>query len=1194
MKRITEGLIIILILTIIPVSMFGQKYTAVDKWLVLGSFSDNERSNLHKTAFINESMASPAPGDKAGDLSWQVINRHSLDFTSAGFKEITNAVAYALTYIYSKENQLATLYLGSDDGSMVWVNGYPVWDKIGADRALRENEDVIALQLFRGYNRVLVKVEQGGGGWGLICNLDTPVPVTIGTDHPSENEMARALDVQIIHTDLVLHDRVADFRVTAKNFGSVVGGESLVGLKDRGNTLLADKKKISLPAGNSAIVSFSFSLPMAAGMLSDPGTTITLTHQGVENSLNLPGSLGLDLFLKLSSDPSIADEETRLVAGQLQLVKDVYGTTAVSDKIVARALQDVAEEKYYNLAEAYRQLLESQLKNVPDHSADTIHITGHAHMDMNWLWTFPESEKMFHDNIRQVVAFMEQFDDFTMLQSQATIYKSVELIDPPLFEKVTRYVKEGRFEPVGGMWTEGDCNLTGGEALCRSFLLGQRYFYDHFGRIAHVGWLPDNFGHISQFPQILNLAGCSYYYFMRCNPLSGTFWWQGPDHSKVLCFSGNSYNNSITPEVINEIDRLSPQHHRIFIPTGVGDHGGGPTLDDIQMIHKLDSTPRFPSIRFTSAEDFFTASKAEMKDRPTHLGEMQYIFEGCYTSVAEIKENTRRSEQSLYRAEFLSCLRWMFGEEYPAEDLRNLWEIAAFNQFHDILPGSAIYESYHDAVADHKMVQKKSNAIFETGFRHLADEIAFKSGTGQPLVVLNMQPREGKVLVEAEVFSYAQPRTASLTFWSDFYGYNNVKPVNGPAATVMVRDDAGNEYPAQITGGKASPPGFRTRIQFVVDHMPAGGYKTFYADVSEPGSFVEPIHENDGAFETDYFLVAFDMKNGDIISLKDKRTSKEFVPGKGRLNKLTIYLEEPNGMNAWTIGAIEHVEDVTRVESVAVTENGPVRATVEVTRRWGKSKFIQRTYIYKSYPRIDFDLEAHWLETGDGVNPAPFLRATFDLDLENPTFANHVPFDVVERPTNGQEVPAQQWVDLSDGESGIALLNRTKFGHSVKDGQLRLSLLRATYYPNLYPNLGINHIQYSLFPHAGDWKNGVWAEADNFNIPVYAAEPPSLALANTHATRDAEASFMKIVPSGVVLSGMKLGEEGDNLVIRLAEVNGEVTTATITLPVGIRQASRVNLLEFPQESPNQPVVSGEKVSVKLNPHEIVTLSVIMK
>jgi hypothetical protein len=219
MKRITEGLIIILILTIIPVSMFGQKYTAVDKWLVLGSFSDNERSNLHKTAFINESMASPAPGDKAGDLSWQVINRHSLDFTSAGFKEITNAVAYALTYIYSKENQLATLYLGSDDGSMVWVNGYPVWDKIGADRALRENEDVIALQLFRGYNRVLVKVEQGGGGWGLICNLDTPVPVTIGTDHPSENEMARALDVQIIHTDLVLHDRVADFRVTAKIIG---------------------------------------------------------------------------------------------------------------------------------------------------------------------------------------------------------------------------------------------------------------------------------------------------------------------------------------------------------------------------------------------------------------------------------------------------------------------------------------------------------------------------------------------------------------------------------------------------------------------------------------------------------------------------------------------------------------------------------------------------------------------------------------------------------------------------------------------------------------------------------------------------------------------------------------------------------------------------------------------------------------
>ncbi len=1192
MKRITINWLIFLLLSILSAQARGQQYTGIEHWLVAGSFGDNVRANLHKKSYINESTAAPVAGEKAGDVTWKEVHQHTIDFTAAGFNETTNAVAYAMVYVYSKENQLATMYLGSDDGAMVWLNGYLIWDKIVASRALRENEDEIGLQLWKGFNRILVKVEQGTGGWGLICNLDTSLPVTMSINRPPENEFAKSPDIQIFNTEVLLKNNSVDFRITTKNFGKKTTGNSVIGLINSENALISEEREISISPGNTEVITFSFPLSIAADLLSKTGTGISLTLEGVQNTMILPNSLGLDLFLQLSHDHSICDAETQMIARQLQLVNEVYGITAGSDGMVIKVLQDVAKDEYDELAGAYQQFLTGQLKNIPDQSGYNIHITGHAHMDMNWLWTYPESEKMFHDNFRQAIAFMEQFEDFTMLQSQATIYQSIEQVDPPLFEKVTKYVKEGRFEPVGGMWTEGDCNLTGGEALCRSFLLGQRYFYNHFGKISHVGWLPDNFGHISQFPQMLTLAGCNYYYFMRCNPLSGTFWWKGPDNSRILCFSGNGYNNSITPEVKNSIENLSPEYHRIFVSTGVGDHGGGPTLQDIHMIHKLDSTPHYPAIKFSPLEEFFKASSNEMKDRPTHFGEMQYIFEGCYTSVAEIKENTRKSEQSLYKAEYLSGLRWLSGETYPATDLKELWKTVAFNQFHDILPGSAIYETYRDAIADHKMVQKRSNAIFETAFRHLADEIEFNTGMGQPIVVMNMHPREGKVLVEAEVFSSEKPQTAGLTFWSDFYGYNKVKALNDSPPTVLVRDDAGNEYPAQITGGKVSPPGFRTCIQFVVENMPAGGYKTFYADVSKQGVSVEPIVEEDGTFETDFFSVAFDMNNGDIIRLTDKRTGKEFVRRNGRLNKLTMYLEDPNGMNAWIIGNIDTIEDIADVESVSITENGPVRATVEVTKLWGKSKFIQRTYIYKSYPRIDFDLDVHWFETGDGKNPAPFLRTTFDLDFDNPTFANHVPFDVAERPTNGQEVPAQQWVDLSDGKTGIALLNRTKFGHSVEDGQLRLSLLRATYYPNLYPNIGINHIQYSLYPHAGDWKNGVWAEAENFNIPVYASEPPSLALTKTHATRAAEDSLLIVSPSTVVMSGIKQGEEGNNLVIRLAEIYGEETMAAITLPVTIQSASRVNIIEFPLESENEPETSGNTVKVKLKPHEIVTLSII--
>ena len=96
---------------------------------------------------------------------------------------------------------------------------------------------------------------------------------------------------------------------------------------------------------------------------------------------------------------------------------------------------------------------------------DTIHVIGHAHMDMNWLWTYYETMKMCNDNLRQTVAFMDEFPDFTMIQSQAAVYRFVETIDPPLFERVKEYVKEGRLELAGGMWTEGDTNLSSGEGL---------------------------------------------------------------------------------------------------------------------------------------------------------------------------------------------------------------------------------------------------------------------------------------------------------------------------------------------------------------------------------------------------------------------------------------------------------------------------------------------------------------------------------------------------------------------------------------------------------------------------------------------------------------------------------------------------------------------------------------------------------
>ena len=880
---------------------------------------------------------------------------------------------------------------------------------------------------------------------------------------------------------------------------------------------------------------------------------------------------------------------------------------------------------------------------------DTIHVIGHAHMDMNWLWTYFETMKMCNDNLRQAVAFMDEFPDYTMIQSQAAVYKFVQKVDPALFKRVQEYVKKGRLELAGGMWTEGDSNMSSGEALSRSFLLGQRYFQEHFGKMAKIGWLPDNFGHVSQLPQMLKLAGMDYYYFHRCKPYMGSFWWEGPDGSTVLCYGNNTYNGNITPELKDELQKIAPDKNRILHITGVGDHGGGPTRANIEMVHELDKKTDYPAVKFTTAGVFFSKLSDEMEGRPTHKGEMQFIFEGCYTTVSEIKSGNRNCENTLFGSEFFNVLRWMNGDKYPQTELNNLWETVTFNQFHDILPGSAINEANRQAVARYTETERMARELKDAAFLKMADEVKFQEGLGQPVVAYNLFPAGRKTIVEATVYSHEEPVSVKVASWGANYYGQNFKAVDkekekaggsgnenfldpayksgqaesaGSLATVLVRDGSGKTYPAQITFSKPTPPGYTSKVQFIDDNFPAGGYKTYYIDMTNKGETASPIVRDENTFETDFFVVRFNMDKGAITSLRDKRNNVEYVKNGGELNQLKIFMEDKKGgMKSWTINKIVKEEVVSNVESVKVIESGPVRACVETVKTWGNSRFIERTYVYKSYPRIEYDMEVHWLETGSDSTDSPMLRAIFPLNMQNPKFYSQVPFDVVERPVdgkingkdaplsqtsqsrvygvdpemeNGQEVPAQRWVDVTDGNKGIALLNRTKYGHSFHHGDLRLTLMRAAGAPDIYPNLGKFKISYALYPHIGDWKNGVWQEGDDFNVPVLAEEPPSLSLVKTHATRPESESFVSLDGKGVYMTGIKKAEDTDELVVRLVEVEGDTKKITLRLPENIQVVRKLNLIENPVNESAGTTVNQNSVTLEINPHEIVTLGIKLK
>ena len=267
---------------------------------------------------------------------------------------------------------------------------------------------------------------------------------------------------------------------------------------------------------------------------------------------------------------------------------------------------------------------------------DTIFVAGHSHMDMNWLWTQGETIKMADDNLRQMVALFREYPDFKMVQSQPAVYDFVKKNDPALYEEIKRYVKEGRLEPVGGSWTESDNNLASGEALARAFLLGQSFYREEFGRMARIGWFPDDFGHNSQMPQILRLSGIDSYFFTRCAPIRGSFTWEGSDGSRVIAYSPHIYNARFGKDAAGYLESSPATDHSTLICVGVGDHGGGPTKADIDSVLALNADPDFPTAYFATASEFIEAIKPEMDSRPVHKGEMQFIFEGCYTSVARI------------------------------------------------------------------------------------------------------------------------------------------------------------------------------------------------------------------------------------------------------------------------------------------------------------------------------------------------------------------------------------------------------------------------------------------------------------------------------------------------------------------------------------------------------------------------------
>lgn len=801
---------------------------------------------------------------------------------------------------------------------------------------------------------------------------------------------------------------------------------------------------------------------------------------------------------------------------------------------------------------------------------------GHAHIDVAYLWQVDQTRRKTGRTFSNVLRLMEEYPDYHFSQSQPILYEMAEQDYPEVFAQIQDRVAEGRWEAMGGMWVEPDCNLAGGEALVRQLMLGRQYYTDKFGEGAEteVLWLPDTFGFTASLPQLMVQAGMKWFVANKMNwnqynqmPYQ-LLWWQGIDGSKVLSHflttpstvqylpHPTTYKAEMTArEVFGTWDnfRQKPAHQELITCFGYGDGGGGPTRELIAAAEAYQHLPGTPKVRMGTVREFFENIEAEgPEDLPIWSGEFYLeLHRGTLTSQARMKRFNRKSEGALHDAEFLAALAHLrAGAAYPAEALRAAWKLVCLNQFHDILPGTSITEVFDDATRDYEAVAGMTEAICAEALAALTDGLASETR-----------------VIAANSTGFSVDRIGLLEGAHEG-GLTDLRS-NQPLMTQTVEAGTLIDLPA----------------------LPAYGVLALGAGepVGEATS-LRMTELSDGAIiENDLIRVEF-ARSGQIRSLFDKTALREVIAAGQTGNQLIAFEDRPMVWDAWDIDIYyedraEPLTDVTRFE---VIERGPIRAGLLIEHDYRGSTITQRIYVYHNSKRIDFVTDIDWHTSHILLKcafPVAVLspRATFDIQFGNTERTTH-------RNTSWDwarfESVGHKWADLSEGNYGVALLNDCKYGYDIHHNVIRLSLLKSATMPDPDQDQGKHQMTYALLPHEGDWRNDVPENGYDLNLPVI-CRPVS---GGGHG-QAALQQLLAVSAFNVIVETIKWAEDGRGLIVRMYENERNRGPVRVRFGLDVAQVHRCTILEV--DGAQVPVRANE-VTLDLNPYEIVTLRVIPK
>lgn len=830
-------------------------------------------------------------------------------------------------------------------------------------------------------------------------------------------------------------------------------------------------------------------------------------------------------------------------------------------------------EDFYNSLHEASDYLNKEIDKIDKHSVVNVTCIGHTHIDVAWLWRLKHTREKCARSFSTVLRLMERYPEYIFLQTQPQLYEYVKNDYPELYEAIKQKVKDGNWEVDGGMWLEADCNIPSGESLVRQILVGSRFIKEEFNKDVEYLWLPDVFGYSWALPQILKKSGIDMFMTTKISwnqynrMPHDTFKWRGIDGSEILTHfittpepwsqPGSwfyTYNGRLTPKTVKGVwDAYTDKGitNDLLVSYGFGDGGGGVNREMLEYRKRLDKMPGLPNVKTGKASEYFRClkEKVEKTDEYVHTWDGELYLEyhrGTYTSQAYTKMMNRKLELLYRETEWLSTVACLTNNDwslYANNEITKGWKTILRNQFHDIIPGSSITEVYEDAKQEYKE----------------AEDIALDIQNKLEEIYINKDEHTWTIVNNSN-----WDRTESINIKCDEDG--------------SFYDEDGNKLKYQRNKGEYTVE---------IKNIPALGYKRIILKVDDVQYDNNSVFEYcDGKISTPKYYIEWN-EYGQLTSIYDKENKREVLAKGERGNVLQMFEDKPMAHEAWDIDIFyqEKMREVKDLQSVELIEDGNIKAVIRFKYKYMNTTISQDMIVYANSNRIDFKTNVDWREKKQ------LLKVAFVVDIRSTMATYDVQFGNVKRPTHWNtswdrarfESVAQQWVDLSERNYGVSLLNNCKYGHDIKDNVMRLTLLKSATHPDPVQDQGEQNFTYSLLPHSGDFIDG------NTVKHAYELNQPLKSIKGMLKS-EVKKQLFKFNDANILVDAIKKAEDEDMIIIRFHDYSGSRQNVSIDSDYEITGWMETNLMEKPIEN----LRNENSINVVVNPYEIKTLMIKMK